>query len=322
MTSQTDLRLLLRPSTNARQTIGVVGDAWTLRILRAMFRGTRRYSDFLRTLGVSRAVLTDRLQRLEAADVVARHATPASHPEYRLTECGLDLWRLYLAMWLWQYDWEQKLCPSLRPDDVPRTVLRHSVCGHSIRPSYRCAVCGLEIHASETRVVATSAITTAGPSNGADDVPTPNAMFRKPRSQGTVDRAEPVLMQIIGDRWNCAVVGAAFRGAKLFSEFELALDIRPNQLTDRLFELQRLGILRARAYAGSRNEYRLTRAGIALFPITLELMRWGGRWLAPRHPATFTVQHTCCGSALTARWHCDHCDGLLERQETRFDPMI
>ncbi|NBY28535.1 MAG: transcriptional regulator [Betaproteobacteria bacterium] len=70
----------------------------------------------------------------------------------------------------------------------------------------------------------------------------------------------------------------------MFSQFEEALRIGPAQLSDRLGELQQLGILQARAYGGTRQEYRLTKAGIALYPLTLEMVRWGNRWLWRRPP--------------------------------------
>jgi hypothetical protein len=56
----------------AQQTIAVIGDAWTLRILRSVFRGKRRHGDFVSAFGVSRAVLSDRLGKLVAHQVLER----------------------------------------------------------------------------------------------------------------------------------------------------------------------------------------------------------------------------------------------------------
>jgi DNA-binding HxlR family transcriptional regulator len=125
------------------------------------------------------------------------------------------------------------------------------------------------------------------------------------------------LTRIIGDRWNSAVVAAAFRGTRLFARFQEELQIGPAQLSDRLSELQELGILRPRAYAGTRQEYRLTQAGIALFPMTLELVRWGNRWLDVGDDP-LTVRHLSCGELLDARWHCGHCGETLARETVRF----
>ena len=125
------------------------------------------------------------------------------------------------------------------------------------------------------------------------------------------------MARVIGDRWNSAVVAAAFRAVRTFSGFEQALGIAPAQLSARLAELQKLGILSSRAYAGARLEYRLTQAGIALYPVTLELVRWGNRWYWPGTPA-FAVQHLLCQHPLEARWHCGHCEAELVRESVRF----
>ena len=130
---------LKTPSASAAQrTIAVVGDAWTLRILRSVFRGQRRYRDFVQGFGVSRAVLTDRLAKLVAHEVLWRDTAGGGHPEYRLTERGLDLWSLFLAMWLWEIDWGTAQDPDTWAPDLPRLQLAHTVCGHSMRPQLRC----------------------------------------------------------------------------------------------------------------------------------------------------------------------------------------
>jgi len=117
------------------------------------------------------------------------------------------------------------------------------------------------------------------------------------------------------------VVAAALQGARTFSEFERALAIGPLQLSDLLLELQALGMLRARAYAGSRQEYRLTRAAIASYPITLELLRWGDRWLwEDRGP--LAVRHHPCGQVLRLRWRCSHCGTAIERVSLKFETAV
>lgn len=299
----------------AQRTIAVVGDAWTLRILRTIFRGRRRHGDFVREFGVSRAVLSDRLAKLVAHGVLVREAPDGRHPEYRLTERGLDLWSLFLAMWQWEMNWGTALDPDTWAPDLPRPQVTHAVCGHPMRPQMRCVACQQVVLPFDTRADAP-----AGPVAGAADPAVRSSGFRKARAgaadMGSAPRAQR-LTRIVGDRWNSAVVAAAFRGTRLFARFQAELQIGPAQLSDRLAELQSLGILRARAYAGTRQEYRLTQAGIALFPLTLELLRWGNRWLAPTGDR-LTLRHQPCGQVLDARWHCDQCQGALVRDALRF----
>ena len=301
--------------TAAQAAIAVLGDAWTLRILRTVFRGQRRHSDFLGALGVSRAVLSDRLAKLTAAGVLERRTSQGGHPQYWLSDSGLDLWPLYLAMWQWESDWGTAQDPDSWAPDLPRPRLTHTGCGHAMRPDLRCTACQAVVSPFETRAWPQVA-TTPSPPAGAASAP----LFRRARSDTaahTPARPAQRLIRVIGDRWNSAVVAAAFRGTRQFSRFQAELCIAPGQLSARLQELQELGILRAQTYAGSRAQYRLSRAGIALFPITLELMRWGQRWLRP-HDSAAAVEHLPCAQVLQARWHCGCCNLELARETLRF----
>ena len=318
----TPIQPLKTPSASAAQrTIAVVGDAWTLRILRSVFRGQRRYRDFVQGFGVSRAVLTDRLAKLVAHEVLWRDTAVGGHPEYRLTERGLDLWSLFLAMWLWEIEWGTAQDPDTWAPDLPRLQLAHTVCGHSMRPQLRCQHCVGQVSPFETR----AETTLLASAEGALPNPAPSAVvasaFRRARQSAVAD-ADPAkpsqrLVRLVGDRWNSAVVAESFRGTRLFSQFQEALGIAPAQLSDRLGELQQLGILQARAYGGTRQEYRLTKAGIALFPLTLEMVRWGKRWLWP-DADPLTIRHLPCGHTLDARWHCGACEQVLLRETVRF----
>jgi DNA-binding HxlR family transcriptional regulator len=308
----------LAPSPTAAQAaIGVLGDAWTLRILRTVFRGQRRHSDFLAALGVSRAVLSDRLAKLTAARVLERRLGDGGHPQYWLSESGLDLWSLFLAMWQWESDWGTAHDPDSWAPDLPRPQLTHTGCGRAMRPELRCSACQAQVSPFETQAWQQAQEPTA------QSVPasaTSAPLFRRARSDAAGHgSARPAqrLIRVIGDRWNSAVVAAAFRGTRQFARFEAELRIAPGQLSARLQELQELGILRAQTYAGSRLQYRLTRAGIALFPITLELMRWGQRWLQP-HDSAAAIKHLPCSQALQARWHCSACQLELARETVRF----
>ena len=297
--------------SSAQRTISIVGDAWTLRILRTMFRGRRRYSDFVSDLGVSRAVLSTRLGKLVANELLIRSVVEGTHPEYRLTERGLDLWSLFLAMWMWETEWGTGSVDDALLADKPRPMLVHTVCGHEMRPQLQCRYCRAVVRPFDTQAE-------AGP--GYQDIDSgAQSTFRRASQakeiQGLTGQAH-TLMRVIGDRWNSALLAAAFKGLKLFSEFEKDLCIGPNQLSDRLGELVKLDILRTRLYAGTRQEYRLTRRGIAMFPITLELMRWGDRWLWPEG-APIVVRHKPCGHLLNGRWNCGHCQQPLNRNEIR-----
>ena len=81
-----------QPCSLAR-TLSVVGDRWTLMILRDCFLGIRRFDDFEKRLGITRHVLTDRLKKLVEQGVLSKvpYQERPRREEYRLTEKGLEL---------------------------------------------------------------------------------------------------------------------------------------------------------------------------------------------------------------------------------------
>lgn len=86
-------------------TLTVVGEKWSLLVLREAFWGVRRFADFQRNLGVPKAVLTDRLAGLVEQGVLRRVPYQAEgerqRHEYRLTEKGRDLYPTLVALMQW-----------------------------------------------------------------------------------------------------------------------------------------------------------------------------------------------------------------------------
>jgi len=83
------------------QTLEVIGERWTLLILRDAFFGIRRFDDFQRDLGIARNILSTRLARLVEEGVLEKRSVEGSHAEYVLTDKGLDLQPVMLAMTHW-----------------------------------------------------------------------------------------------------------------------------------------------------------------------------------------------------------------------------
>jgi DNA-binding HxlR family transcriptional regulator len=128
------------------RTLDVVGDKWTLLVLRDAFYGVRRFEDFARDLGVARNVLADRLGRLVEAGVLERRRYEDRPPrdEYRLTDKGRDLLPVVLAMMHWGDTWQS--------DDGGPVELVHETCGSVTHAVASCAVCGEELRPRELRV--------------------------------------------------------------------------------------------------------------------------------------------------------------------------
>jgi DNA-binding HxlR family transcriptional regulator len=118
------------------QTLEVVGEWWSMLILRDSFLGITRFDDFQERLGISRNILTDRLEHLVKRGVLVRvpyQEHPVRH-DYRLTDKGRDLWLVLTAMRQWGDRWEA-------PDGAP-VVVDHRACGHETTAVATCSACG------------------------------------------------------------------------------------------------------------------------------------------------------------------------------------
>jgi DNA-binding HxlR family transcriptional regulator len=136
------------------RSLELIGERWTLLIIREAFRGTRRFDDFQRALGVARNVLQVRLERLIEADILRRvqYQERPTRYEYRLTDKGIDLWPVLVALLQWG---DRYAAP-----EGPPVVLRHRDCGGELDDRRRCLRCGAEL-------VARDVVAVAGPGGGA-----------------------------------------------------------------------------------------------------------------------------------------------------------
>jgi DNA-binding HxlR family transcriptional regulator len=118
------------------RSLEILGDRWTLLILRDAFRGIRRFDDFRRDLDIARPVLADRLKRLVEHGVLTKvpyQEHPPRH-EYRLTRRGVELSPILVALMRWGDRY-------LSGDEGPPTVLVHEPCGHRLQQGFWCPSC-------------------------------------------------------------------------------------------------------------------------------------------------------------------------------------
>jgi DNA-binding HxlR family transcriptional regulator len=118
--------------------LDLVGERWALLVVRETALGLRRFDEIRETTGMPRAVLSDRLQRLTAAGILATrpYRIPGSRArvEYTLTAAGFDLLPVLAAL----SDWGDR---HLTPNPVPEIVYRHSGCGGRVTVTMLCE-CG------------------------------------------------------------------------------------------------------------------------------------------------------------------------------------
>jgi DNA-binding HxlR family transcriptional regulator len=135
------------PCSVAR-TLDVLGDAWTLLVIRDAFLGRRRFSEFAESLPIARNVLADRLAALVEHGVIekVRYSERPPRDEYRLTARGRELFGVIAALLAWGDRW---LTPEGEP--VPLDLV-HLPCGHAMRAAVTCGECAGLLEARDVRV--------------------------------------------------------------------------------------------------------------------------------------------------------------------------
>lgn len=291
-------------ANSATRALNLLGDRWTLMILYLAFQRVRRFDEFQAQIGLARSLLIDRLRRLQAAGILTkvRYQERPVREEYHLTEMGRDLYSLALTIIAWEKRW-------FYDPANPAHRLKHS-CGEAFSPELRCGHCGELVGPRDVYVE-------DGPGAGLEPASPPRAQRRSIVPAGTLNHGDPMLdraFQVLGDRWTSHVIAQAFLGRRRFNAFQEALGVAPNILSDRLSRLVDLGVLRRELYQQrpDRWEYRLTDTGRDLYPLIVELNRWGDRWLDGGKGPPLITYHRACGHRLVPRIACDRCGGTAD----------
>ena len=131
------------------RSLEVIGERWSVLVIREVFFGRRRFSEMQRSLGVARNVLASRLQRLVDEGVLERRQyseRPVRH-EYFLTEKGLDLWPTVVSL----MHWGDKHLPL--PGGPPAHIVHQGECGGTVNDRRICERCGSELGVREAKAV-------------------------------------------------------------------------------------------------------------------------------------------------------------------------
>jgi DNA-binding HxlR family transcriptional regulator len=129
------------------RTLDVIGEPWSPLILRDVWAGFTRFEQIQGDLGISRKVLTERLNHLVEHGVLERRPYDRRpRYEYVLTEKGAELVDLLIVMVGWGDKW-------LAGKAGPPVLYRHHACGELTRGDLRCAHCGEPMHASDVELL-------------------------------------------------------------------------------------------------------------------------------------------------------------------------
>lgn len=133
------------------RSLSVLGDRWTLMILRDAFLRVRRFEDFEQSLKIARRVLSERLALLVDEGILAKvpYQERPTRYEYRLTEKGLDLYPVIISM----VHWGDKYYAG---KDGPPMIHTHVACGHDFKSVITCSECGDPVPARDVRVRASA----------------------------------------------------------------------------------------------------------------------------------------------------------------------
>jgi DNA-binding HxlR family transcriptional regulator len=122
--------------------LDVVGDGWSLLILRDVFWGVKRFEALQKSLGIASNILTARLHHLEEEGILERHEFREAPPrvEYEPTAKGRELYPALLALKAWGDRWRP------HPERMPLRQT-HTSCGHEFSPKVVCSSCEGELSA-------------------------------------------------------------------------------------------------------------------------------------------------------------------------------
>lgn len=250
----------------AARAAALIGDAWTQLILREMFAGACRFSDFLTRLGISRTVLAERLRRLERNGLIEGETARPGGARYVLTEMGRDT----IGIVLIQDAWEAAYGSARAGAQV--VTYRHDGGDAPVEPLVVDAATAIPLEARRLNFVP-----------GTLDEPAEPARTGRHKLIGDASfpAAMPGSISLLGDYWSWMILICAFFHARRFDEFSQALGIASNVLTDRLQRLVAADLLVRERYQRTppRHEYRLAVAGRAMHALFCALYGWGERWL-------------------------------------------
>ena len=121
-------------------------------------------------------------------------------------------------------------------------------------------------------------------------------------------------LSIVGERWTLLILRDAFMGTRRFDKFQHNLGITRHRLSERLGKLVEQGVLTKVPYHDRpvRYEYRLTRKGLALYPVLMTLAQWGDEWMDGGEGAPIEYVHQSCGKRTQPVLTCSECNEPLK----------
>jgi len=269
----------------------VLGDPWSVLILRDIFLGVTRFSAFQERLGITKQTLANRLRDFQTHGIVELqpYQERPLRSEYKLTDKGRDLGDFAMMIWTWQSRWAG--VDSM----LPRRLL-HRSCGSIAVPQMICRICHAPVEIRDVRLGHTPGELVA------PDLVDRGRRWTPINRPGLSDPERQLLngAYILGDRWTNMLLASVLLGVSSFDEMVAAIGISTNILSHRLKVCVDAGFLAGPAYNSKTRtyDYRPNQMTNDLLPLFLTIARWSEQWLTQEGVARSTWHHELCGHAL------------------------
>ncbi|WP_422749662.1 winged helix-turn-helix transcriptional regulator [Mycobacterium sp. WMMD1722] len=284
--------------------LGLLGDEWTLLIVRESLLGARRFTDFA-TLPISTAVLTTRLRALVDDGLLERQVYQEQplRAGYQPTSRCRALWPVLVSIWHWERTWVGAHVATL-------PAMEHTGCRAEFSPVLRCAACRRPVESADIAG-------RWGPSGGWQRS-VPRGATRR-RARGEAPGLFPETMAIFGNRWAAAIVGAAFLGTRRFGDFQARLGAPAALVSEHLRVFCDIGVLQAAAHPrrADWSEYPLTPKGRAFYPVVAAAIHWAQEWFGTPEGPALMLTHTACGADFVPELGCDQCGQTVTAEAVR-----
>ncbi len=282
--------------------LDVIGDRWTILILRSAFYGVKRFDAFQAATRASRSTLTRRLNALIEHEIFYKHrySNAANRFEYKFTEKGLGLLGPSLLAAKWESDWK-----TAHYVDITGRLFHHH-CDSFMEPKVVCRACKENLVFEDVSWPCMSEQLDVQ----LEEIRTYNTQHRKRvATKDECNAGNSNLASLVGDRWTLLVLIASFFGIQRYDAFLQRLNTPPSVLAERLKQLVANNIFEKIAYQQKppRHNYVLTKKGRALFPFVMTLRQWVAGNLNEASSLSPLV-HTNCGKPLIIDIVCDQCD--------------
>lgn len=291
-------------SSGLNHALMALGDSWTTAVVMGAFTGINQFDLWHQQLGIPRATLTNRLNKLIALGLMRRrsYGERPTRQGYRLTRAGLQLYNHVLMFWVWERRWGR------RGAVLPAELL-HRSCGHSFTPVLACSECHVETGVGDLTLTL-------------QVNPVLLARATQTVRNGRVARDDLSGIGLRVDRWSLLIVNAVILGCHHFDQLVHVLGISSSVLARRLAAMERSELLLCQVDAqdSRRSRYRLTPASRDLFAYLVCMSSWATHHYLHQSPSIRPL-HKACGHDFIPEVLCSCCAQPVFPWDVAFTPV-